>query len=682
MKRFLTLGFLILIISLWCSDVIDVESSTYYRNITSGLEYNRAFMNSLESYRDPIDYFANDEKNKLREDPLYLADLTKQIRKNLNRKDDAKLLYLLDLLGQDSDKYPRNYYFFQDLYNKDVLKPKDLFIYVTYLYETVSLLYKSVFEKLSDEEIKLLLDYVERDVDSYSIVSPEQIEYILEKIDFEKLFKAGFILNTGLSVISKEAGKLTFSNSRPLENKSKYGVMIIGTMDNDVYSEEYTFILDPGGNDSYNLQPIKQREFLGLIDFAGNDSYLGNKELLSVDFGICCSYDLGGNDTYRADRIFSAQFGYQFHTDQRGDDTYTAETRSCGYASFGLSLLQDTGGSDVYLVDSYSLGSAFCGGIGVLFDKWGDDLYLSKPINSMIAGSQGFGWGSQGCEGGIGILFDKDGNDAYFITNLGQSAAVMNGLGLLIDEVGNDSFNSGGRAQGYAEHGSFASLYNGEGDDKYMISTEDISSSAQSWSFVLKRDFAGNDIYCNPFGSLFSFKESGFFMFDFSGDDDYRCVKQDSTLYSIGSGFFQDIYGDDKYSSSFFQNDSTMTSGYYCTFTDSNSIPTPLSREFNKIERVVYSDEIMPDKELVRIKKKVEAVYRLNSLPDSTEGKWELVKELVHNPEEAVRYALLDLFNFNNYSEKNTAILDSLCIDKSFRVSVKAKQIKSIVNNK
>ncbi len=682
MKRLLSLILITIIISLWAGDTVDVESSNYYEKLTRDLPQNSEFFNSLQSYREPVTFFKNNELDKLRSNPLYLADLTKSIRKNLNRKDDAKLLYLLDLMGQNSDKYPRNYYFFQDLYSEDVLKPKDIFSYVYYLYETVSLLYKHVFDKLSDEDMYLLLNYVERDVDAPNTINDEHIEALIEKVDFVNLYKAGFILNTGLSVISKEADKLAYTNNKPLINKSRYGKMIIGTIGEDIYSEDYSFILDPGGDDTYNLPEIGEKQYFGLVDIAGNDTYLSTNRLLSVNYGISCSFDLKGNDSYRADRMLSAQFGYQFHRDEKGDDIYTAESRSCGYASFGLSLNQDTGGNDVYLVDSYSLGSAFSGGMGILIDKWGDDLYLSKPIDDNKTCSQGFGWGSSNCDGGFGILFDKEGNDAYFITGLGQSAGAMNGVGILIDEVGNDNFNGGARVQGYAEHGSFASFYNGEGDDKYMLSSEKVSSSAQRWSFVLKRDFAGNDLYCNPFGPLFSFQESGYYMFDFNGDDDYRCSMQDSTLYSVGTGLFQDIYGSDNYGDEFFANDSTLTSGYYCTFMDNNSIPTPLIGEFNKVERIIYNDDLMTDRELIKLRKKVEAVYRLNALPDSTDGKWELVNDLVGNPEESIRYALLDLFTRHNYGENNASILDSLCIDKSFRVSVKAKQIKGMLKHK
>jgi hypothetical protein len=684
MKRLIINLILLIPLLLAAVEVNTYENSSYYKELISRVPKSGEFFNAVDRYRVKPENGLLNEMSTLRTNPLYLVDMTRLITQRLNETDDAKILFLLDTIMQDTDRFPRKYYHLQDMYRSKVAKPRDIFDYVSYLYETVQLLFSSAFAKLSDEEMELLRRFSEQEIypPKGESIPMAEVTPLIEKIDFENLYKAGFILHTGITVISKEAGKLTYDNLKPLTSNSVYGKLIIGTPGSDTYSEEYAFLLDPAGNDVYSMPDIAQNNFFAMVDLAGNDLYQNPQSLLTADFGISCSYDLGGSDTYRAKRMFSAMYGYQFHYDLQGNDIYQAKVRSCGFASYGISLLQDAAGNDLYLADRYSLGVGTTGGFGVLFDVSGDDLYRSTTKPGIVSASQGFGYGRENCDGGIGVLYDKAGNDFYTITGLGQAAAVNNGSGLLIDELGNDIYSGDSKVQGYADNGSFASLYDKAGNDKYTVSSSTISSSSQRWSFVLKRDISGDDSYCFPKNTMFSFKEAGFFQFDFSGNDLYDLGKIDKGSYSTGSGMFLDTGGTDLYTSQFCQNDTLLTKGYYCVVKDTLSELSSSEVVRQAGEKAVPDTTSVRTIEVMMSRKKSEALSRLAALPDTTSGKWDLVRQLSFDQDESIRYALPELFTKANLNKETAVILDNLCNDGSFRVAAKAQEIRDLIKKK
>ena len=655
----------------------DYEKSAYYEEVIATIPTAVEYFNAVGDYAPKDNFFQNGIISKLEKNPLYLADFTKLFRQRLNETDDATMLFLLDSIGENTDRFPRKYYHFQDIYRSRVTKPKDIFEYADYLYETVNLIFSSAFEKLSEEEMDVLLQYSNQEI--YPLkriaITAQTVAPILEKIDFENLYKAGFILHSGISVISREAGKLVYDNQKILTHNSKYGNMAIGTLSNDSYTDDYVFILEPSGDDIYNMPAQTQNSLFAMIDFIGNDLYYNSKSIMSPEFGVSVSYDLQGNDTYRSPQLLSVKFGYQFHYDLRGDDIYQANLRSCGYAMFGISLLKDGDGDDIYSAERYSLGSAGMNGCGVLFDMKGNDFYRSEDSGGMPSASQGFGYGTGECDGGIGFLYDKSGNDSYQIVDLGQGAAVYNGIGCLEDESGKDKYTGKSRVQGFANTNSYASLYDKEGDDEYITFSEVAGSASENWSLVLRRDIDGNDSYFSFNNSLFSFNESAYLMFDFMGDDLYLPCMDDKGKYSVGTGLFYDLSGLDSYANEFCRDDTLYTRGYYCTIIDTLS----LHEEESIVAHVKSYDLPITEMQMEGIldqPNKMVAIARLTTLADSTEGKWELVRNLSTNEDELIRYALSDVFNKMNYTTENADILDSLCVDSSYRVSLKAMKIR------
>ena len=297
-------------------------------------------------------------------------------------------------------------------------------------------------------------------------------------------------------------------------------LVFIGGSGDDVHADDRVILIDEGGNDTY-----PNNAGGALLETAGS--------AIAVDRG-------DGADVYRADR------GAQ------------------GFGEGGVGILLDEGGADSYSLHSFGQGGTF-GGIGVLYDEGPeDDLYLSPhlngaaPIGTKAASLGGIGMlidegGSNvyhqdgldglvwGAGGGLGLLASLgDGDDLYRAdevpvellgTDLGTFAGPIMGSSeaygaiVLYDEAGNDTYRCGDHVrqgcQSAAGPGSFALLWDVEGDDSYLMG-ESISplffgggaspidivnfpmgqASAYGWglpawgpAFALLRDEDGEDRY-------------------------------------------------------------------------------------------------------------------------------------------------------------------------------------------
>jgi hypothetical protein len=236
--------------------------------------------------------------------------------------------------------------------------------------------------------------------------------------------------------------------------------------------------------------------------------------------------------------------------DLGGDDTYT------GGSSGWFSLVLDQGGKDSYLSDAGYKGKAVrdgttriqqrsmpgpnsaWGGISLLFDESGDDLYRSaspafgvahfgisylrdrsgKDIYDGYAESQGVGLL------GIGILEDLGGDDQYRVFTRGQGCGLPAGIGLLIDRLGADSYIA------EEEVIDFPSP---------QIAKHNVSL-AQGVGYGVRLDYITGSSLAGGFG----------FLFDLEGSDSYSAgVFSQGTGYWMGSGHLWDRDGDDQYRS-------------------------------------------------------------------------------------------------------------------------------------
>jgi hypothetical protein len=346
-----------------------------------------------------------------------------------------------------------------------------------------------------------------------------------------------------------------------------YGQIIIGDTTNNHYSGDIFIVLDPGGNDTYEIQFDGYGHHTYIIDYAGDDYYIMPKNRISPYFlGSNMIIDHEGDDIYNAGSwtLGAGLFGVGVLWDMKGNDKYFGDTFSQGAGCFGVGILRDEEGNDSYQAALFSQGFGFIQGVGVLQDNSGNDNYFAggkyKDVlrydDHYISLSQGFGYGLRPkMSGGVGMLIDKKGNDTYVSDIFGQGASYWYALGVLADGGGNDQYMSFQYAQGNGTHMSLGILYDVAGDDIY--SAKGVSQGCgHDRAAGLLIDLDGNDNYnafdlCQGAGSA-----NGLGMIaDVRGDDAY-IVRSNKNTQGYGNprrdygsiGLFIDLGGKDGYS--------------------------------------------------------------------------------------------------------------------------------------
>ncbi|MEO5929469.1 MAG: hypothetical protein ABIR47_06020 [Candidatus Kapaibacterium sp.] len=340
------------------------------------------------------------------------------------------------------------------------------------------------------------------------------------------------------------------------------GRCVIGGPGPNRYTGDFRFILDPGGNDIYELPHTHTGTFRYVADISGDDIY--RNAISGQGSGIGCVdilVDLEGNDIYRAARYSQGAglLGVGILADFSGDDIYTSQWCSQGAAFLGIGLLYEGSGSDSYTADMYSQAFGYAKGFGAILEKSGNDSYragwkFADPLarinhKSYISMSQGFGFGMRpwttgiGTDGGIGALSDLDGDDMYASDFFSQGGSYWYALGILHDEHGSDRYTAGQYSQGSGIHLSFGALLDNAGDDSYDSYAYLDQGNAHDWSAGCLEDADGNDTYrAAGAGQGSALNVSFAWLLDFHGDDQYYTHLSDTTL-SQGGGNFNRIRG-------------------------------------------------------------------------------------------------------------------------------------------
>ncbi|MDP4287236.1 MAG: PDZ domain-containing protein [Bacteroidota bacterium] len=328
--------------------------------------------------------------------------------------------------------------------------------------------------------------------------------------------------------------------------------VIGGTGRNRYYGDDFALIIDLGGDDVYDLPPCRTGTFRVVADIAGNDIYNG-----PIAAGIGCVdllVDCSGNDVYRGTSWTQGAgcLGIGMLADFGGDDIYASHWCSQGAAFLGIGLLYDHAGDDQYRADVYSQGFAYAKGFGMLLERSGNDAYRAGwkypddrwPNRAHVAMSQGFGFGMRpwstgiGTDGGIGLLSDVHGDDVYDAGIFSQGGSYWYALGILHDWQGADRYSAGQYSQGSGIHLSFAALLDDSGDDSYDAYAWLEQGNAHDWSSGCLEDWAGNDTYRSSGASQgCGFFVSFAYLLDGHGDDRYY-IKQSDTTNSQGGGNF------------------------------------------------------------------------------------------------------------------------------------------------
>jgi hypothetical protein len=236
-----------------------------------------------------------------------------------------------------------------------------------------------------------------------------------------------------------------------------------------------------------------------------------------------------------------------FQLDNRaGEDTYTSGAFSQGAGFLGVGLLSEGGGNDCYLAEAQSQAFGSMMGGGLLIERGGNDTYLTNMSQTDILRyddhylslSQGCAFGYRpDYSGGIGLLIDSSGNDLYSSDIFGQGVGYWYCVGALIDRAGHDlalgllaDFSGNGcytavdLSQGAGSANGTGILYDADGVDAYSSKN--------------KVNVSGYGDYRREFGSIG-------LAIDAKGDDFYSARGENESLWESGKyGLGIDIPGE------------------------------------------------------------------------------------------------------------------------------------------
>lgn len=300
------------------------------------------------------------------------------------------------------------------------------------------------------------------------------------------------------------------------------GLVVLGGLGDATYTRSGTvsdavLILEPAGNDLY-LNGAGGADPTG---FWNSNTVVGTGNELVVSVNA----DLQGNDEYNytgAPNVVQGSAGIGgigILLDGTGDDVYYAKLVRNGAVNIGANIQ--------FYFDAGAQGYGF-GGYGLLLDGLGNDRYTFEIFSQSGHVQTGFAQGF-GALGGLGIHWDAVGVDWWISNGLGinpgpgffsgmynQGVGFWSGVGLMIDTgLGNDFYHNyhAGRtvdyyAQAFGAFGGLGVMYEDGGNDDY-IAIEEATSSFPGINPLLNCAFGT--------GSLAGFGV----LIDLLGDDSY-----------------------------------------------------------------------------------------------------------------------------------------------------------------
>jgi len=227
----------------------------------------------------------------------------------------------------------------------------------------------------------------------------------------------------------------------------------------------------------------------GWIDLGGDDVWRsGALGPGGAAFGVAAGVDLAGDDVHQGGSLGAGAgvFGVGSWLDVAGRDRYDIGEGGQGFGLAGAGILRDQRRDDIYRADRWAQGASLPGGVGVLHDQRGGDRFLltddvredrefeavqrSLLLADCHAGcGQGFSAGLRGlADGGLGMLVDDGGDDLYSASERAQGAARWRGIGVARDGGGDDQWIGGRYVQASADEGSVAVLLDTAGSDRYF----------------------------------------------------------------------------------------------------------------------------------------------------------------------------------------------------------------------
>lgn len=449
------------------------------------------------------------------------------------------------------------------------------------------------FNLLQEKARTLLLQDPDAEEQSLADMRAAELQAIAEqkafidvaaRFDRLKMLQAAYLLKKTEPLLLKIAVELQLNPlSKPLSIATAAGHIVLGTPAADTYANANLLIVDPGGDDFYGADSLdfEPGRIRIVVDQAGNDTYrtLDGGQGSGV-FGVGLHLDLAGDDIYTARHYGQGcgLFGVGLLYDKAGNDVYSGDTGVQAAGAFGLGLLVDREGSDLYQAQLLSQGMGYCLGLGLLLDQAGYDRYLAQSTYADILRnenhtetlSQGFGMGMRPYgSGGIGLLYDRAGNDLYFADVFGQGSSYWFALGGLVDDAGDDVYSGFDYVQGSGVHLALGVCLDKAGNDNYRAWGVS-QGCGHDLALGALLDLKGEDNYVCRGLSQGGGNANGFSVFvDFEGRDGYIAKDHNTMGYSdtrrtFGmAGIFLDLGGNDFYGSVWGENDTFWTHSTY-----------------------------------------------------------------------------------------------------------------------
>lgn len=405
-----------------------------------------------------------------------------------------------------------------------------------------------------------------------------------QRIQWNALLAGARVFQQAVCELADRAGEVTrWPQEVPVELRTTFGKIAVGTAKNDRFDEPVLLILDPGGDEHYGPEAgfangLTGNPLAAIVDLSGNDRYGGGPVAGggAALFGVSVLCEREGDDVYETDGMGQggALFGVAWLDDFSGDDVYRAGFCAQGAAQFGFGILRDDSGNDSYRVGL--CGQAWAGvmAVGALIDAKGNDFYYAggrepdfeRNDDRFVSLAQGCALGMRPFAGGgvalladregndeyvadvygqgvgywyaLGMLVDAAGNDRYVVHQYGQGTGIHLSAGLLADLAGNDSYAGAVLAQGSAHDYAVGVFLDKGGDDVY-VGRQHAQGRALNNALALLLDGAGNDSYfarqcdeCQGIGNDGDKREYGSLalLLDLSGDDYYTCGGADGAM--------------------------------------------------------------------------------------------------------------------------------------------------------
>lgn len=339
--------------------------------------------------------------------------------------------------------------------------------------------------------------------------------------------------------INTPIGRIVISGSKNDVHSYSDAFLVIDLGGDDTYNGA------AGSTPSLNIPISLAIDLEGNDKYKNDDEFLPSQG--AAILGAAMLLDLSGDDIYESTRLSqgAAMLGIGILADLEGNDEYRMWTSGQGGAYFGVGLAIDNRGDDRYYIWGDGQGYGGTGGVGALINRTGNDQYYAEPLSEKIfrpdyhskdnklnySYAQGCGIGRRGditdghsWAGGMGVIIDLKGDDLYESANWSLGCGYWYGMGFAYDGSGNDTYKSASWCQAAGAHFCIGALIDEAGNDTHECWAEQSVGMGfgHDYTIALFLNRGGDDVYkLKDNGLGYAINMSQVFFFDTGGNDRY-----------------------------------------------------------------------------------------------------------------------------------------------------------------